>query len=86
MQPQIPDDLSQEVARLAAGLNLPVEVVVREAIEEWVDRMHQNQGRLPDPPLVDDMISAPCDLPHSDAHIIPTKRVASRTPSDIGIH
>ena len=81
MQQEIPDDLRAEVARLAAGLNLGVE----EALKSWVKRVRQAQSRLPDPPIMDEMISPPVELPRNQIRVVATQRGAGRLPDGIGL-
>ena len=85
MQQHIPDDLGQEVARLAAGMDLPLEVVVREALENWVGQQRRKMGRVPDEPLMDDMLVVPGDLPRNAPHAIEVISGARRVPDVVGL-
>lgn len=85
MQQHIPDDLGQEVARLAAGMDLPLEVVVREALENWVGQQRRKMGRVPDEPLMDDMREIPVDLPRTAPHAIEVISGSHRVPDAVGL-
>lgn len=84
MQQEIPDELGQEVARLAAGLNLGLKDAVREALEGWVAKVRRTRSRLPDGPIEDDMNSPPVDLSRSDSRLVTTVRVSGRLPDGVG--
>ena len=81
----IPDELGQQVARLAAGLNLDVNEAVRDALESWVERMRQAPGRMPDAAILDGMMLPPMELPHSCDRPIAIQRGARRRPDGVGL-
>lgn len=83
MKHEIPDELGQEVAKLAAQLHLEVGEAVRQALESWVKRVRR--GRQPDEPVLDEMISPPLDLPHSQSRLVRLEQVGGRIPDGVGL-
>lgn len=85
MKRDIPDELGVEIAEIAAGLNLGVDDAIRDALQRWVNRMRPARGRLPDPPIVDDMITAPFELPRSAGRRVVVTRGPGRIPDGVGL-
>ena len=86
MQQHIPDDLGQEVAKLAEGLKLDMDQAVRDALETWIERVRKGHSqRMPDACFMTDEISAPFDLPRSEARPVKVIKGEPRMPDGVGL-
>ena len=85
MQQHIPDELGSEIAEIAASMNVGVEDAVRVALEDWIARMRRAQGRKPDQPIMDDMMSAPVDLPRSASRPVNVQQGTPHMPDGVGL-
>jgi hypothetical protein len=87
MQQFIPDELGHQIAELAEGLNLDVDVAVEQALTIWAKRVRRTQAqRLPDPPILDEGIVAPFDLPRSPSRAVEITTHHRHMPDAIELH